>query len=121
MQPTTINLTWLCFPVLMGIVVVVAILGTRSRLRYVRRIREAQTRGVFADMNTPEYQVRFRRFALLALFGMLGTVLSFVMIFQPWIRIPASFVVIIAVLLVVFGVMGSIGGFLMKREIDRRL
>lgn len=114
------DLSWLCFVVLMLIVIPVIYYGSRSRLRYARRIREAQGRGAFGDMNTPENKSRFRRFASLALMGTLGMVLSIVMLVQPWMRIPIPFGVIIAVF-VVFGIMASVGGFLMQREIDRRL
>lgn len=120
MQSTTIDLSWLCFVILVGIVIVAAVFGTRSRLRYARRIREAQARGAFADMNTPENRSRIRRFALLALTGTLSIVFSIVMLLQPWIRIPVPFGVIIVVF-VIFAIMASVGGFLMQREIDRRL
>ena len=102
--------------------------GTRSRLRYARRIREAQAKGAFADMNTPENKSRFRRFAFLALIGVtflaligvIGVIISIVMLIQPWIRIPLPFSVFI-VAFIVFGIMASVGGFLMQREIERRL
>lgn len=112
--------SWLCFIPVMLIMIPVIYYGTRSRLRYARRIREAQARGAFADMNTPENKSRFRRFALLALMGTLGIALSIVILLQPWIRLPVPFGVIIAVF-IVFGIMASVGGFLMQREIDRRL
>lgn len=120
MQTTTMDLSWLWFVIPVGIVMVAAVFGTRSRLRYARRIRDAQARGAFADMNTPETSSRIRRFALLALTGVLGIVFSFVLLLQPWIRIPVPFGVIIAVF-VVFGLMASLGGLLMQREVDRRL
>jgi len=54
METNTINLSWLCLVVPIGIMIVVAILGTRSKLRYANRIRQAQGRGSFSDMNKPE-------------------------------------------------------------------
>jgi len=120
METTTIDLSWLCIVIPIGIIVVIAILGTRSRLRYARRIREAQARGAFEDMNTPKNKARFRRFASLALTGTLGLMISFVMLIQPWINHRLPFGVFIAAF-VVFGIMGSVGGYLMQREIDRRL
>jgi hypothetical protein len=114
------DLSWLCFVAIMLIMIPAIYYGTRSRLRYARRIREAQAKGAFADMNTPENQYRFRRFAFLALIGVIGLIISIVMLIQPWIRIPLPFSVFI-VAFVVFGIMASVGGFLMQREIERRL
>ena len=114
------DLTWLCFIALFLIMIPVIYFGTRSRLQYARRIREAQARDAFADMNTPANKSRFRRLALLALIGALGMVFSIVMLFQPWIRLPVPTGVIIATF-VVFGILASVGGLLMQREIDRRL
>src|SRR5918996_1923305 len=80
METTTSDLSWLCVVIPIGIIVLAAILGTRSRLRYARRIREAQARGAFADMNTPENKSRFRRLAALALIGLLGVILSIIIL-----------------------------------------
>jgi polyferredoxin len=99
----------------------VAVLGTRSRMKYANQIREAQARGAFKDMNAPEYKSRTRRFALIALIGLLGMVLSSaVLIFQLVSKITnfSGLTVIIALL---FGILSSVGGYLMKREVDRRL
>jgi len=117
---TTVDLSWLCLVIPIGIIAVAAILGTCSRLRYARRIREAQARGAFADMDTPKNKSRFRRFAVLALMGTLGLMLSLVMLIQPWINLRLPIGVFIAAF-VVFGIMGSVGGYLMQREINRRL
>jgi hypothetical protein len=114
------DLSWLCLVAILLIMIPVIYYGTRSRLRYARRIREAQARGAFVDMNTPENKSRFRRLALLALIGVLGMVSSFVMLFQPWIRLPLPVGIIIAAF-IVFGILASVGGFLMQREIDHRL
>ena len=54
METNTIDLSWLCFVIPMGIVLVVTIFGTRSRLRYAKRIMDAQNRSAFDDMNTPK-------------------------------------------------------------------
>jgi hypothetical protein len=99
--------------------IVVAILGTRSRLRYARRIFDAQTKGAFTDMNSPEAKSRSRRLAFLALIGTVGTIISFVILVIPrlnWIPVPIVFTAFC-----VFGIIAAIAGFLMQREIDRRL
>ncbi len=72
METRTIDLSWLCLVIPMGIIVIIAILGTRSKLRYARRILEAQARGAFDDMNTPKQKPQFRRLTLMALIGIIG-------------------------------------------------
>ena len=114
-------LTILCFSILVGILVVAAILGTRSRLRYAARIRAAQARGAFADMNTPEYKSRFRHLAVFALVGLLGTVLSIVILAIQLRTKFADFAGITIVVAVLFGVVAAVAGSLMQREINRRL
>jgi hypothetical protein len=121
MDTTTIDLSWLCFVILIGITVLVAVLGTRSRLRYARRLREAQARGAFADLNTPENKSRFRRLAIFALIGMLGMILSLAILFLQ-LRSPfAHYYGITLGVAIVFGITGFIAGLLMQREFDRRL
>ena len=111
----------LCVSVPIGILILVAVLGTRSRLRYADQIRKAQARGAFNDMNTPEYKSRTRHYALIALIGLSGMVLSIaILIFQQasGFTYYSGFTVIVAIL---WGILSSVGGYLMKREIDRRL
>ena len=121
MEPTTIDLSWLCIVIPVGIIIVAAILGTRSKLWYARRIREAQARGTFADMNTPENKSRFRKLAIFAMIGLLGVFLSLVLLALQVENRITTFSGITAIVLVVFAVIGSIAGFLMQREVDRRL
>jgi len=121
MESNAIDLSWLCLVIPMGIVLIAAIFGTRSRLRYAERIIEAQNRGVFDDMNTPKQKSRFRWLALMALIGVIGAVGSLaILILQQFgmILIPVG---IVLVSLGVFGVLGAIAGYLMQREINRRL
>ena len=121
MQPTTIDLSWLCIVIPVVVVIVAAVLGTRSRFRYARRIREAQAGGAFADMNTAEAKSRFRLLAILALIGLAGVALSVVIMLGlslGRIHIPVG-VIIGATFL--FGIIAAVAGFLMQREIDRRL
>ena len=117
---TTVDLSWLCIVIPIGIIAVAALLGTRSRLKYAQRIRDAQARGAFADINTPKNKSRFRRFAFLALIGTLGLMVSLVMLIQPWINLRVPLGAFIAAF-IVFGIMGSVGGYLMQSEINRRL
>ena len=121
METTTIDLSWLCLVIPIGIIVLAAILGTRSRLHYARRIREAQARGAFAAMNTPENKSRFRRFAALALIGLLGMILSIAILVWQQASGSPGFAGITIAAAILFGIMASIAGFLMQREIDRRL
>jgi hypothetical protein len=120
MESTAIDLSWLCLVAVMVLMIPVIYFGTLSRLKYAKRIRDAQARSAFVDMNTPENASRFRRFAFLALIGSLGMIISILMLVQRWVRIPVPFGVLIAAFFV-FGIIASVAGFLMKREINRRL
>ncbi len=114
------NLSWLCFVAVILIMIPFVYYGTRSRIQYARRIREASASGAFADMNEPKSKSRFRRLAFLALVGALGMILSLILLVQPWIRISLSPDFFITAL-IVFGLISSAAGLLMRREIDRRL
>ena len=114
-------LTVLCVSIPIGILVLAAILGTRSKLRYADRIREAQARGAFKDMNTAEYKSKTRLFALIALIGLLGMVLSIAIVIFQQLSGFANFSGFTAIIALLFGILSSVGGLLMKREIDRRL
>ena len=114
------DLTWLCFVALILLMIPVIYYGTRSRIHYVRRIREASARGAFADMKEPKSKSRIRHLAFVALVGAIGMVVSFIFLSQPQIRmsIPSDYII---TALIVFGVIASAAGFLMRREVDRRL
>lgn len=121
MVTNTIDLSWLCFVILMGIIFVTAFFGTRSRLRYAKRIMEAQKRGAFDDMNTPKQKTRFRWLASIALIGIIGAMSSLaILILQRFGIIPISMGIVLACL-GLFTVLGAIAGYLMRREFDRRL
>lgn len=121
MGTTTIDLSWLCFVIPIGIIGIIAVLGTRSRMRYAQRIMDAQRRGAFNDMNDPKQRARFRWLALTALIGISGAMSSLAMLILLkllMIQIPIG---VVLVLFAVFGAMSVVAGFLMQREIDRRL
>lgn len=113
--------TAICLIIPIGILVVAAILGTRSRLRYMHRIREAKNRGAFADMNTPENSARLRLLAVIILVALFGMVISIaVFIVQMATKFSNHYGIIITALLF-FGVIGTIASILLQREINRRL
>jgi hypothetical protein len=114
-------LTVLCMSIPVGILVVIAIWGTRSRLKYANRLQEALARGAFADMNTRENRPRFRRLAVFALIGLLGMILSLAILVLQLGTKFANLYGITTGLAIVFGIIASIAGFLMQREINRRL
>lgn len=121
METRTIDLSWLCLVIPMGIIVIIAILGTRSKLRYARRILEAQARGAFDDMNTPKQKPQFRRLTLMALIGIIGAMGSLaILILRRFVmtQIPVEAILVI---LGVFVAIIAVAGLLMQREIDRRL
>jgi hypothetical protein len=121
MQILNLLLTVLCISIPVGIIVVAAVLGTRSRLKYADRIREAQARGAFAEMNTPENKSRFRRLAGSALVSMLGMILSIaILVIQLQTKFAGYYGITVAVA-ILFGVVAAIAGSLMQREITRRL
>ncbi len=95
--------------------------GARSRMRYARRIREAQARGAFADMNTPQNKFRFRRLAILMLVGVLGMILSVTTLLLRQVPPSDTSYGLILVVAVLFGMITTIASFLMQREINRRL
>jgi hypothetical protein len=117
----SILFTLLCLSIPFGILVVAAVLGTRSKLRYAKRIQDAQARGAFADMNAPEYKSRFRLLALFALIGVLGMTLSIAILFVQLITKFTNLYGITLAVALVFGIIGAGAGLLMQREINRRL
>lgn len=121
METRTVDLSWLCLVILLGIVLIAAIFGTRSGLRYAKRIMDAQNRGAFDDMNTPKQKGRFRWLALMALSGVIGAMGSLAIILLQRFGIILIPVGIVFASLGVFGVLGAIAGYLMQREINRRL
>jgi hypothetical protein len=117
----TFNLTWLIIPIfLIGFIILIAF-GVRSRLRYAQRIRDAQARGAFADMNLPIYKSRFRHLAILGLIGIFGLMLSMAFILLPWVDKNDTSLRMVAGAALVFAIICTVAGLLMRREIDRRL
>ena len=110
-----------CLSIPVGILVLAAILGTRSRLRYANRIRAAQARGAFSNMNTPQIRSRFRRLAIFALTGVLGMIFSLVILVVQLKSQFADYYGITLGVALLFAVMGCTAGLLIQREIDRRL
>lgn len=79
-----------------------------------------QNKGAFDNMNTPKQKTRFRRLALMAFIGVIGTMGSLVtLILQQFgmVSIPMGS---IFASIGVFGAFGATAGYLMQREIDRR-
>ena len=121
METRTIDLSWLCLVIPMGIILIAAVFGTHSRLKDAKRIMDAQNRGAFDDMNTPKQKGRFRWLALMALIGVIGAMGSLAIIILQRFDIILIPVGIVFASLGVFGVLGAIAGYLMQREINRRL
>ena len=120
METATINLSWLYMSIPIGIVVMIAILGTQSRLKYVTRLQEAYSRGAFAEM-TPEAKSRLRRLGLQALVCMLDMILCLGLLVIQMANGFTSFSGISALGVLMFGILALLAGFRMKREVDRRL
>ena len=106
----------------------IAIVATQVKQRYAKRIMEAQARGKFADLEMPKNKSRFRLLAGLALFSILGFTCSLgvfaLQSFRDYMSLEPGFsnfhgITIVAGL--IFGGIGATTGFLMQREINRRL
>ena len=104
-----------------GILVGIAIWGTRARRKYANRLQEALARDAFADMNTPENKFRFRRLAVFALIGLLGMISSLAVLVLQLGSKFANFYGITGIVALIFVVITFISGFLIQREINRRL
>jgi hypothetical protein len=116
-----INLTWLIIPIfLIGFIILITF-GIRSRLRYTKRIQDAQARGAFTDMNMLEYKSRFRRLAIVALIGIFGLILSMAFMLLPWAGKNDASLRIVAGAALIFAIICTVAGLLMRREVDRRL
>jgi len=88
---------------------VAAILGAWSRLRH-------------AGLNTPENKSRFRLLAAIALIGLLGMIVAIAILVFLQARKAAHYSGIpLIIVAIIFGIVASIAGFLIQREIDRRL
>src|SRR5688572_17922766 len=124
METITIDLSWLCIVIPIGIIVVAAVLGTRARLRYADQLREALARGEFREMGNPENKARSRRLFYSALAGLLGLLGIIGVIAVLILRLKtevAGFYEIPIVIVLLLAVIVSILGFWMQREINRRL
>jgi amino acid transporter len=82
---------------------------------------EAQSRGAFKDMGTPEQKRRFHLLAMIALIGVIGTIGSLGLLAFELAGAIALPIGIIYALLSVFILTGIIAGTLMQREVTRRL
>ena len=104
-----------------AVFVAIAIVSTRAKQRSARQILKAQARGAFADMETPENKSRFRRLAVVSLIGLLGMVLSVVIVVWQWLSQASNLFGIAVAVGLISAVLASIAGLLMQREINRRL
>ena len=121
METTTINFSWLCIVIPIGIMIIVAFLGTRSKLHYARRIIDGQANDPFKVLKSPEAKSRIKRLAILTIIGVLGTIISLaILVIQRMNKIPVPFETILAAF-IVFGILAVITGFLIQREIVHRL
>lgn len=122
MEATTTDLSWLCFVIPTILLIFVAIFSTLSRLRYAKRIRDVQATSAFTDLLQPEAKNRMRHLAFLSLMGISGMMIAMViLIIQQSGNFLMPFKVLTLIVGLLFAIMAAIGGFLTKREIDRRL
>ncbi|HSL45831.1 MAG TPA: hypothetical protein VK897_20525 [Anaerolineales bacterium] len=113
--------TGLFFLAYVVLFVIIAVVSTQVKQRSAKRILKAQARGALADLGTSKNKFRFRFLAGIALFGVLGMVLSItVLVMQLATRFSNLYWVTIVIALI-FGGIGSVAGLLMQREINRRL
>jgi hypothetical protein len=104
-----------------AVFVAIAIVSTQAKLKSANRILKAQSRDALADLETPKNKSRFRFLAGVALFGVLGMILSMaVLVLQIATKFSNLYWVTIAAVLT-FGGIGAVAGLLMQREINRKL
>jgi len=102
---------------IVAIMVVFAFLGTRSRSQYVKRLQAAEAKGGFP----PEARLRLRRLVILAVIGPLGSAsFMIVLVLAVLGGIPIHPLIALYVSVVLF-ILCVIAGFLMRREVNRRL
>ena len=121
METTSVDFSWLFAVLAIGLFVVLVILGARSRIRYMQRLQDAQSKGAFADLNMPANKSRFRRLVAIALISLLGSMVSSVILFLEVINNANPPIGILLIVDVIFAVIASVAGFLVKREINRRV
>jgi ABC-type Fe3+ transport system permease subunit len=124
----SVLLAGFCLLMYIAIFAVIAIVTTQAKQRSARRIMQAQARGAFADLETPKNRARFRILAGVALFGVLGFTCSIGVLalqsFTYYLNVRTEFSNLYWVTIgvgLIFGSIGAVAGFLMEREINRRL
>ena len=124
----SVLLAGICLLTYIAVFAAIAIVTTQAKQRSARRIMQAQARGAFADLGTSKNKFRFSVLVGFAFFGVLGftcsigvvALQSFKYYLNPGIELSELYWVTIAVGLI-FGSIGAVAGFLMNREINRRL
>jgi hypothetical protein len=106
---------------IIAVFAVIAIVSTQAKIQSAKRILRAQTEGAFADLETPKNKFRMRLLAIIALIGILGMALSIAVIFIQMLTQSYNYYWVAIVIGLIFGGMGPIAGFLMQREINRRI
>ena len=124
----SVFLAGLCLLTYIAVFAAIVIVTTQAKQRSARRIMRAQARGAFDDLETPKNRFRFRLLAGIALFGVLGFTCSIGVFalhsFSHYLNLGTEFSKLYWVTIVmalVFGSVGAVAGFLMEREINRRL
>ena len=117
-----------CLLAYIAVFAAIAIVTTQAKQRSAKLIMQAQARGAFADLETPKNKSRFRILASVALFGVLGFTCSIAVFalqsFSYYLNLSSKFPNLYWVTIgvgLIFGIIGAVAGFLMQREINRRL
>ncbi len=95
--------------------------GVRSRARYADRIFEAQRRGSFNDLKTWQEKNKFLSRMVVMTSGYIGLLISLILFFLYYYKVLDIPIILILVVLVISFLSLFVGGFLMQREITRRL
>jgi len=113
---TSIFGTIICVGILITPVVIAAILGTRSRLKFAKQIRQNQADGLYSDWNKPPISKHLRILLLLELTCILGMLTWFITGFgnPSTMFTPARIAVIILLIITVI-----IGGAILQRMVAR--
>ncbi len=118
----TIDLTWLCFPLLCIMpILVLAYFRVQANRTFMTQYRAARARGAFDDLGSPETRRKLRWLSLTALLGIVLMIAGFALVVLTEYHVIAVPPVPMLISAFGSGLVGAVTGLLMQREIVRRL
>jgi hypothetical protein len=96
----------------------IIVFWVRSINRETRQFRAAQARGAFADINEQPTKSKIRIYAAIALIGLLGMGITFLILVIQLINNATKWSIPLLVVTFIFGAISSVAGMLINRESD---